>query len=362
MEQQVLLSELATDTLRGLSANQKFLLSKYFYDDHGSRIFQDIMQMPEYYLTNCELEIFTTWKEQIIDAFVNDNPIFELIELGSGDGLKTKILLNTLVNRALKFSYIPIDISSIANKQLVESLEIEIPGLNINPKTGDFFQLMKQINGHSSLRRIILFQGSNIGNFSDEKLDLFLRQLSDFAHRGDKVMIGFDLKKSPEIIMKAYADPHGHTRDFNLNHLRRLNRELGADFDLNNFEQHTEYNPETAAVKSFLVSKKEQIVHIELLNKSFRFKQWETIFMELSRKFDLETIETLATKYGFRVEVNFMDNRNYFTDSLWIKEKSNSPKGKYFQFRNNSSTKIQAASPFPRCQAGNFLRLATVNL
>jgi len=320
MEQQVLLSELAVDTLRGLSSNPKFLLSKYFYDDNGSRIFQDIMQMPEYYLTNCEHEIFTTQKEKIIDAFVKDNFIFELIELGSGDGLKTKVLLNSLFNRAVSFKYIPIDISQIANKQLVDSLAKEIPDLKVNAQTGDFFRVMKQINGYSGIRKVILFLGSNIGNFSETELNLFLGQLSEFAHKGDKVMIGFDLKKSPEIIMKAYDDPHGHTREFNLNHLTRLNRELGADFYPSNFEQHTEYNPQTGAVKSFLVSTKDQKVHFEYLNKTFRFKKWESVFMELSQKFDLETIETLAMKHGFQIEEHFTDNRNYFADSMWVKE------------------------------------------
>jgi dimethylhistidine N-methyltransferase len=277
------------------------------------------MQMPEYYLTDCELEIFTTQKEQIIDAFVKDNLMFELIELGSGDGMKTKVLLNSLVNRALKFRYIPIDISRIANKQLVESLASEIPALKVHAQTGDFFRVMKKLNGYSGVPKVILFLGSNIGNFSDEQLNVFLSQLSEFAHKGDKVMIGFDLKKSPDIIMKAYDDPHGHTRDFNLNLLNRLNRELGADFELSNFEQHTEYNSETGAVKSFLVSKKDQTVHFEVLNESFNFNQWETIFMELSRKFDLKTIESLAIKHGFRVEENFTDCRNYFVDSLWEK-------------------------------------------
>jgi dimethylhistidine N-methyltransferase len=320
MEQQVLLSELATDTLRGLASTPKFLLSKYFYDDNGSRIFQDIMQMPEYYLTDCEFEIFTTRKEQITDAFVNDSHDFEIIELGSGDGLKTKVLLNSLINRAVSFKYIPVDISKIANQQLVESLAKEIPALKVKAQTGDFLRVMKHINGYSGIRKAILFLGSNIGNFSEAELNLFLSQLSDFAYKGDKVMIGFDLKKSPEIIMKAYDDPHGHTRDFNLNHLTRLNRELGANFELNNFEQHTEYNPQTGAVKSFLVSKKDQKVHIEVLNRSFVFRKWESVFMELSQKFDLETIEMLATKHGFRVEEHFTDSLNYFADSLWIKE------------------------------------------
>ncbi|HKI87911.1 MAG TPA: L-histidine N(alpha)-methyltransferase [Draconibacterium sp.] len=319
MEQQTLLSELAVDTLTGLSANPKFLLPKYFYDDIGSQIFQDIMQMPEYYLTDCELEIFSTWENEIIDAFINDNSIFELIELGAGDGLKTKILLNSLVNRSSNFKYIPIDISKKSNNQLVESLAAEIPALKVKAQTGDFFHVIKQLNGYSGIRKIILFLGSNIGNFPDEELTCLLTQLSEFAHIGDKVMIGFDLKKSPEIIMKAYNDRHGHTRNFNLNLLDRLNRELGADFDLNNFEYHTEYNPQSGAVKSFLVSKNNQTVHIETLNRNISFTKWEPIFMELSQKFDLETIETLAAKHGFRVEKHFSDNRNYFVDSLWTK-------------------------------------------
>ena len=321
MEQQILLSELATDTLRGLSANSKFLLSKYFYDDIGSSIFQDIMNMPEYYLTDCEHEIFTTHTKEITDAFIKDALHFELVELGSGDGLKTKILLKSMVSQGSGIKYIPIDISLKANNELVESLTREIPSLKVNAQTGDFFRLMKQLNGHSGLRKIILFLGSNIGNFPDVELNLFLSQLSGFAHKGDKVMIGFDLKKSPDIIMKAYEDPHGHTRRFNLNHLTRLNRELGADFDISNFEHHTDYNPQTGAVKSFLVSTQNQTVHIESLAGNFHFNQWETIYMELSRKFDLKTIETLAINHGFRVEQHFSDSRNYFADSLWVKER-----------------------------------------
>jgi len=136
---------------------------------------------------------------------------------------------------------------------LFESLAIALPKLKVAPQTGDFFSIMKQINGHSAIWKIILFLGSTIGDFTDERLDLFLGQLSQFAHKGDKVMIGLDLKKSPEIIMNAYDDPHGHTRRFNLNHLACLNRELGANFDLGNFEHHTQYNTETGEVKNFLV-------------------------------------------------------------------------------------------------------------
>jgi dimethylhistidine N-methyltransferase len=321
MEQQLALSALAVDTDKGLTAKQKFLLPKYFYDDEGSSIFQQIMQMPEYYLTDCELEIFRDQHEQIVGTFLKDSLQFELIELGSGDGSKTKVLLDSLVGRAINFKYVPVDISRKANDELVESLAQQMPSLKVDPQTGDFFNVMQSINGHSSIRKIILFLGSNIGNFTDERLSLFLGHLSQFAQVGDKAMIGFDLKKSPQIVTKAYNDPHGHTRRFNLNHLARLNRELGADFDLTNFEHHTDYNPQTGEMKSFLVSKIEQSIHIQALNKSYNLKKWEPIFMELSRKFDLETIEKLASNHGFRVEANFTDSRGYFTDSVWVKEK-----------------------------------------
>lgn len=319
MEQQALLSAIAADTLKGLSASPKFLLSKYFYDDAGSSIFQDIMQMPEYYLTDCEFEIFTTHKKQITEAFHEHLQAFDLIELGSGDGLKTKILLQFLVENSVGFHYIPVDISQKANIELVNSLKSELPFLNVNAKTGDYFQEVKKLNGHSGLRKVILFLGSNIGNFTDEEINLFLSQLSNLCHQGDQVLIGFDLKKSPEVIMKAYDDPHGHTRRFNLNHLIRLNRELDANFDLDQFEQHTEYNPLTGEVKSFLVSKTEQTVYIAGQGKRIYFRKWEPIFMELSRKFDYETIEKLAKDHGFRVATQFTDKQDYFVDSLWIK-------------------------------------------
>ena len=319
MKQKVLLTELAADTLKGLSSNPKYLLPKYFYDDAGSAIFQDIMNMPEYYLTNCEHEIFSSQKEEITHAICDDTLGFNLVELGSGNGLKTKILLKYLVGKSINFQYTPVDISAKANSELIESLKSELPSLKVEAKTGDYFRTLKNLNGHTSIPKIILFLGSNIGNFSDNETDEFFNQLSAYTNSGDKVLIGFDLKKSPKIIMDAYNDPHGNTRRFNLNHLIRLNRELDADFDIVRFEQHTIYDPKTGDVKSFLVSKNEQKVHVGLLEQVFHFRQWETIFMERSRKFDLPTIKKLAEKSGFKVVQNFTDKRNYFVDSLWIK-------------------------------------------
>lgn len=317
MEQQTLLSEIATDTLHGLSCDSKYLLSKYFYDDTGSTIFQDIMNMPEYYLTNCEYEIFSEQKEALLKAFVNGNNRFNLVELGSGDGVKTKILLKHFIQNAVDFQYIPIDISQKANDDLVESLAREIPGLSVSAKTGDYFQQLRKLNSDANERKIIFFLGSNIGNFTNEETALFLARLSEFTNKGDKALLGFDLKKTPEIIIRAYNDPHGHTRNFVFNHLVRLNRELGADFDLEKFEHHVDYDEKTGEVKSFLISKEDQQVFIGALDKKFRFKKEEPVFMELSRKYDSDSIESLASENGFKIEKNFTDSRNYFVDSLW---------------------------------------------
>ncbi|MFW6290260.1 MAG: L-histidine N(alpha)-methyltransferase [Mariniphaga sp.] len=317
MQQHTITSAIASETMNGLSSMPKFLSSKYFYDDAGSAIFQDIMKMPEYYLTRCEEEIFLQHKEAIARGLGNGKKSFSLVELGSGDGQKTKILLRHLAGLNFRFQYIPIDISQKANDDMKAMLNREIPEVKVYPRTGDYFKKLGELNGFAADQKVILFLGSNIGNFSDAETDAFLRQLAGFTRSGDKLMIGFDLKKSPKIIIDAYSDPHGHTRRFNLNLLERLNRELNADFNIGQFEQHTEYNPETGEVKSFLMSTDDQHVHVGALEKTFHFKKWETVFVERSRKYDIELIARLAEDNGFRVKQNFTDSRNYFVDSLW---------------------------------------------
>ena len=315
----MLQSGFMADTMKGLSSSPKYLLSKYFYDDRGSGIFQDIMRMPEYYLTDCEQEILSNYKDKITAHFNTGTSPFNLIELGAGDGSKTKTILKYMISKSVKFNYQPIDISKLANQELEQSLKIELPELPVYPKTGDFFQFLQNRNGYAAIRKVILFLGSNIGNFSDKEIHLFFERLNGFTNPGDQLFIGFDQKKSPEIIKKAYDDPHGHTRKFNLNHLYRLNNELGADFNIDKFEQHTEYDPKTGEVKSYLVSTENQVVRFNSLEEEFEIKQWEPIFMELSRKFDLESIENLAEKYGFVVKQHFTDKRNFFMNSLWIR-------------------------------------------
>lgn len=319
MDTIILNSEIARDTLDGLSASPKYLLPKYFYDEKGSRIFQDIMKMPEYYLTNCETEIFLNQKSDITDNFLSNDSPFDLIELGSGDGFKTKILLRHMQNLDYDFNFIPIDISAEITNDLVNELRTEMPDLKVEPKTGDYFHVLKELNDFTHKRKVILFLGSNIGNYSETEADEFINHVAEFTNPGDKLLIGIDLKKSPKIIVDAYNDPHGHTRNFNLNLLTRLNRELDANFDIDQFIQHTTYNPQTGDIKSFLISKTDQEVTINSIEKSFYFREWESIFMERSKKYDMQAIEELASVNGFKVEQNFTDSKNYFVDSLWVK-------------------------------------------
>lgn len=311
------LSGLAADTLKGLSANPKFLLSKYFYDNEGSKIFQEIMKMPEYYLTDCEMEILAADKEFLAEILTEESSPFNLIELGPGDGMKTRVLLKNLAGTGANFRFIPIDINGEENEILSDDLKRYIPSLTVLPRTGDYLDVIRSMGRKDSIRKIILFLGSNIGNLDDKEITLFLRSLSETTNSGDKVIMGFDLKKSPQVIMNAYDDPQGLTKRFNLNHLARLNRELDADFDTGKFEHHNEYNPLTGSLRSFLVSSEEQTVHIGALNMCFRFRQWEPVFMELSRKFDLDGIENLAKMNGFEVIKHLKDKRGYFVDSLW---------------------------------------------
>lgn len=320
MEQLTILKGLAEDTRKGLTSKQKYLLPKYFYNSTGSKIFQDIMHMEEYYLTNCEHDVFVRHKTEISRVLKQDNTFFDLIEFGSGDGLKTKILLSQLLHDSVRFRYVPVDISIHANEELVKVLKQKFPAIDVLPKNGDYFHVMKKLAGESEHRKIILFLGANIGNFSQEETSDFLRQLNQLMRKGDRLLIGFDLKKSPETILKAYDDPHGHTQRFNLNHLQRLNDELGADFNLERFMHHTSYDPVSGAVKSFLISAEEQSVYIKAIEQRVYFKKWEPIFMELSQKYDLDSVRVLARNNGFSVQQNFFDLKEYFVDSLWAKE------------------------------------------
>lgn len=307
----------AEDVLEGLSLTPKQLSSKYFYDDEGSRLFTEIMKLPEYYLTRAEFEIFTGQSRQICDAFTAGVSEFDLIELGAGDGTKTAVLIKELLGRGVDFSYIPIDISREALDVLTSKFRGSFPDLNIGPMLGDYFRILETLRDKRSRRKVLMFLGSNIGNFSAERMDEFLGGLRSVMNPGDLLLIGFDLVKDPRTILRAYDDSQGITAAFNLNLLRRINRELGADFDLDKFIHHAVYDPSECAALSYLVSRERQIVHVEALGRSFEFEPWEAIFTERSCKFSPRMIENLARGSGFRITESFCDDGRLFADSLW---------------------------------------------
>ena len=308
----------AIDVDKGLSAEKKHLSSKYFYDDAGSRIFQQIMHMPEYYLTNSEYEILELQSAQIQQA-LEFNQHFNIIELGPGDGHKTFHFLKYLVDNQLPATYVPVDISQEAISQLTYRLNRDLHDLDVQPLVGDYFQVLDEQFPYRDDPKLLLFLGSNIGNYSMPDAIHLLSLFGSKMHPNDKLLIGMDLQKNPRTILQAYDDPAGITKSFNLNLLQRVNRELAGNFDLEAFDFYCHYNPENGEVRSYLVSLKEQVVKIEYLNKSFHFKENELISTELSKKYNYEEITEMAQLSGFEVKNHFTDQRQYFTVSLWYK-------------------------------------------
>ena len=308
----------ADDVLKGLSDDPKHLSSKYFYDDRGSRLFQEIMNLPEYYLTRSEKEIFNEQKEQIYQAFGANNSEFDLIELGAGDGIKTSLLIDYFLQNSADFSYIPIDISSEALNSLCEKFKKKFPTLDIKLEQNDYFKTLSNLKEKGIKRKIILFLGSNIGNFKEEQALKFFQHLCEVMNEEDLIFIGFDLHKNPKTILNAYDDSLNITAKFNINLLKRINNELGANFDTENFLHYASYHPTECAARSYLISQKKQTVFVEALNRDFHFKKWEPIYMEVSQKYNLEMIENLAQKSGFKIVKNFYDKNKFYTNSLWV--------------------------------------------
>ncbi|WP_018618316.1 L-histidine N(alpha)-methyltransferase [Spirosoma luteum] len=317
MEQHESDAALVDEVRTGLQQIPKRLSSRFFYDAEGSRIFAEIMHTPDYYLTRSEYEILDTQKADLLRLFTPDKRSFELVELGAGDGLKTKILLGFLADQQADFTYAPVDISGDALDKLVADVQQQWPDLLLNARHDDYFNALEQLSEESNARRIVLFLGSNIGNFTpDEAID-FYRQLHDRLQPGDLVLTGFDLQKHPAIIHAAYNDRMGLTRAFNLNLLRRINTELDADFNLAAFDHYETYNPESGEARSYLVSQKAQTVRINALDMAVPFDYGEIIHTEISRKFTRAQIEELARQTGFSVTGWFTDCKGYFADVVF---------------------------------------------
>ncbi|WP_126651533.1 L-histidine N(alpha)-methyltransferase [Chryseobacterium aureum] len=306
----------SSDILKGLSAYPKKLSSKYFYDKTGDSLFQKIMAMPEYYLTDCELDIFQNKTEELAKAISNINESFDLIELGAGDAMKSSYLLKHLVDKGTDFTYMPIDISGNILSVLQENLSKKLPELKILPLEGDYFDMLDKATGISKRKKVVLFLGGNIGNMESEEARHFCSEVKRKLNPGDLFLVGFDLKKNPHTILAAYNDPAGITASFNLNLLTRINRELNADFKVENFQHYQNYDPISGACRSFLVSLCDQDVHVG--THLFHFQRDEWIDMEISQKFSEEDIRKLAADSGFHILVEIKDTKNWFEDSIWM--------------------------------------------
>ncbi len=308
------------DVDKGLSARQKSLPSKYFYDKKGDELFIKIMQLPEYYLTRAEHEIFKLKAPEIIKALqLNCKTCFELIELGAGDGLKTKELLATLNKKGYKFSYIPIDISHNVLEKLEKSLLCQLPEIVVKPKQGDYFKILDSLDS-SDTPKVILFLGSNIGNMSDETASEFILKLGKNLNVNDKLLLGVDLIKPASVVLPAYNDSTGITRDFNLNLLHRINIELGGNFEISNFYHEPWYFEDEGIAKSYLVSSISQKVYIEKIDKTYSFGQKEKILTEISRKYNDEILRKIIKKTDFEITGKLTDTKNYFADYILSKK------------------------------------------
>jgi L-histidine Nalpha-methyltransferase len=295
----------------GLSESPKTLPCRYFYDLEGSLLFDQICELPEYYLTRAEDEILSASSGEIVAAL--PGPV-DLAELGSGTARKTRRLLDALLRRQRTLRYIPVDISEEMLRQTAEALSREFPRLAVEPVVAEYSAGMVQVRERRSGPMLALFLGSNLGNFTPAEAVAFLREMRGMLAGGDYALLGLDLQKEPSILNAAYNDSQAVTARFNLNLLRRINRELGADFNLEGFEHHAFYNEEEGRIEMHLVSRREQSVHIG--GRTYRFEAGETIHTENSYKFNPAQIERMAGEAGFRLCRAWRDAGGLFSLSL----------------------------------------------
>ena len=293
------LARFRDDVVAGLSAPQKALPPKYFYDAAGSRLFARICRLPEYYLTRAELAL-TRRHLAAIARFAGRG--CQLIEYGSGEGIKSRLLIRALRPAA----YVPIDISQDALDASAQRLAREFPRLKIRPVLGDFSRPL-----HLPVRRatgsVVYFPGSTIGNLTVEEAHGFLAMSRGIAAR---MLVGVDLKKDPAVLHAAYNDSRGVTAAFNLNVLARINRELGADFDLRQWRHYAFYNPAAGRIEMHLVALHAQ--RVRMGNHRWQFRAGETIHTENSYKYSRDGFAELAARAGFAGARLWTDRRGLF--------------------------------------------------
>ncbi len=296
--------DLRRDALAGLSTTPKTLPCKYFYDDHGSWLFDQICTLPEYYPTRTELVISRRYAAEMAAAC---GPQTLLLELGSGSSTKTRVILDHLRSPA---GYVPVDIARDFLRHAAEELAAAYPGLPVLPVCADFTQPFTP-PVLPARRTVVYFPGSTIGNFTADEATRLLRTIADLMGPEGGLLIGVDLRKDPSVLLRAYNDAEGVTAAFNLNLLTRLNRELAADFDLAQFEHHAFWDRAPGRIEMQLVSKRAQTVHID--DQSIEFHAGEAIRTEYSHKYTLDQFAGMATTAGLAVHKVWTDHARLFS-------------------------------------------------
>src|SRR5947208_7117374 len=298
-------SDLLSDVIAGLSSNPRALPCKYFYDERGAALFQKICELPEYYITRTEIDILDRNRTEIASHL---GPNIGLIGLGTGAGTKTRILIESLKDPAV---YIPVDISE---KQLRESTGLFqkiFPDLEILPVCADYLQpVVLPTPNHTPARNVVYFPGSTIGNFEPNEAMEFLRRIANVCRENGGLLIGVDLKKDQDVIEAAYNDRAGITAQFNLNLLAHMNREVGADFDLDQWRHRAIYNSSAGRIEMYLISEIDQFVYLDV--EKYHFRRGEKITTEYSYKYAPEGFAALAGKAGFEFVRMWTDNARLF--------------------------------------------------
>ncbi len=306
------LEAFASDVLTGLESGQKYLLPKYFYDNEGSLLFDKITATPEYYLKRIEKDLLNSVVNDLLDRIKG---IKALVELGSGTSEKTHVLLRNLHTPWRSIRYVPVDVSDIIIKSS-KSLIAEYDTLSITGIIADYESGLSVLPYLEEKFKLLMFLGSSIGNLNRSERHLLLGKINDALDPGDHVLIGFDLVKDSHVLQAAYNDRAGITRNFNMNLLKRINRELGGEFDLDLFEHHAFFNETASRIEMHLISTREQTVRIGKLNREFSFSAGESIHTENSFKFTDQMIQDLIRTTGFSHVRTWKDPQEYFALTL----------------------------------------------
>ncbi len=298
----------AQAVIQGLGTQPKSLPPQFFYDDRGSLLFEQICELPEYYLTRTETQIFQTYA----DSLAQITGACELVELGSGSSTKTRLLLDAYQRADLPLRYVPIDVSAGILKDSAHQLLKDYPTLKIYGIVGTYQKALHTLMPLTLPSRLIAFIGSTLGNLPPKACDQFLAQIADAMKLGDYFLLGIDLQKSPEVLEAAYNDSQGVTAAFNLNMLRHLNQKFDANFAEGQFEHLAFYNRGANQIEMHLRSLTDQTVQFKALNFSATFAQGETIHSEVSRKFDLQQIQQQLRSHHLEPVHVWTDPKQWF--------------------------------------------------